>query len=72
MWGKWIEAHFDDERKTHFDMYDSPEQIFNLGVKHDVHFKQGEKIVELRFRAATSPSDAEEKISGIEGMVVGV
>ena len=25
MWGKWIEADFDDENKTHFDMYDSPE-----------------------------------------------
>lgn len=36
MWGKWIEVEYDDPKKTHFDMYCSPQEIFNLGELHVV------------------------------------
>ena len=72
MWGKWIEVHYDSPlpKPIKFDMYCSPQEIFNFGVLRRVDIKPTESIAEMRFRCIKIENDTEKKISGIEGMVL--
>lgn len=69
MWGKWIEVNFDDEKRTKFDVYDSPQNIYNLGILHKIDFNHGQQIIEMRFRTVKI-NNIPDMISGIEGLVL--